>query len=172
MKKTLIIGTILITISSTLISCNKSYNFNGYTESEVIQAKIDSNGKITKPLYSIIKDGSKIEYDGVVNFYDYGYDADGNKIYFYRIQPIYKGYNVEYASSTSNGLLVLSPLEEVNRNIDYKFYDYLKEGDVVKVKGKMVKDGKYYTCEDNKGEEAFRMDYIQLEEVEIISNLD
>ena len=173
MKK--ILGILLcgILVLGCLVSCGKIYNLNEYTEIETIQPKIDTNGKVTKPLFNRIKEGSIILYEGVVNSLEIGYDEDGNEVYFYRIQPIYKGSNLKYASESCGGLMVLSPLREVNRDI-LNFYDYLEEGDVVSIKGRKVQYGEYYSSKAfvGKNEESYRLSYIEAEEIEFIGNVD
>ena len=162
-----------ILVLGCLVGCVKTYNLNEYTENETIQPKIDANGKVTKPLFNRIKEGSVIVYEGVVNSSEIGYDKNGDKVYFYRIQPIYKGSNLKYASESCGGLMVLSPLKEVNRDI-LNFYDYLEEGDVVSIKGRKVENGEYYTSERYIGEneEYCRWRYIEAEEIEFIGNID
>ena len=169
------IGLILygILIICCFFGCRKTYNLNKYTENEVIDLRIDDDGKFIKPLFAKIKEGSIIKYKGVVNSFDTGYDENGNEVYFYRIQPIYKGSNLKYASEGYIGLAVLSPLEEVNR--DYSnFHNYLEKGDIVSIKGRKVERGKYYTSKEYVGENkgVYKFDYIEAEKIEVIGNVN
>ena len=104
------IGLILcgILVICCFFGCRKTYNFNEYTEGEIARDEFN-DGEFTKCLFSRIKEGSIIKYKGVVNAIDIGYDKNGNTIYFYKIQPIYKGSNLTYASEGYYGLLVLIP---------------------------------------------------------------
>ena len=173
------IGLILcgVLVICCFFGCRKTYNLNEYTEYEVIEDKVDANLNVKKSLYDRIKEGSIITYKGVVLSTERGYDENGNTIYFYKIQPIYKGSNlkhtVERYSGFSKGLMVLSPFEEVNKDI-LKFHDYLKRGDVVNVKGRKVKCGEYYKSEEYIGEneENYKWNYIKAEEIEFIGNAD
>ena len=169
------IGLILcgILVICCFFGCRKTYNLNEYTKDEFIDLRIDDDGKFIKPLFVKIKEGSIIKYKGVVNSFDTGYDENGNEVYFYRIQPIYKGSNLKYASESCGGLMVLSPLREVNRDI-LNFYDYLEEGDVVSIKGRKVQYGEYYSSKAfvGKNEESYRWSYIEAEEIEFIGNVD
>ena len=156
-----------------LVGCKKPYNLNEYTEIQTIHPKINSNGKVTKPLFNRIKEGSIIEYEGVVSSSEIGYDEKGNEVYFYRIQPICKGSNLKYASESYGGLMVLSPLREVNRDI-LNFHDYLERGDIVNIKGRKVENGEYYTSKllVGKNEECYKWDYIEAEQIEFIGHVD
>ena len=154
------IGLILcgILVICCFFGCRKTYNLNEYTEDEFIPDK-----------YIEIKEGSIIEYKGVVTSFETGYNATGNETYFYRIQPIYKGSNSKYASESFSGLIVLSPLEEVNKDF-LNFMDYLEIGDIVNIKGKKCEDGKYYTSKEPEESDTWR--YIKAEEIEVIGNVD
>lgn len=173
MKKIISLILCSVLVIGCLIGCGKTYNLNEYTEKETIQPEINSNGKVTKPLFNRIKEGSIIAYEGVINSLEIGYDKNGDEVYFYRIQPIYKGSNLKYASGSSGGLMVLSPLREVNRDIS-NFYDYLEMGDIVSIKGRKVENGEYYTSKGfvGKNEESYRWSYIEAEEIEFIGNID
>lgn len=165
------IFSIIILFIFTLYSCTKTYNLNKYNSSTVINAKIDKNGKITKPLLSEVKTGEIITFTGVVTGFDIGYDKDLNPIYFYRITPIFKDYTLDYARENIGfGLAVLSPIKEVqNYN---SFDDYLKEGEVIELKGSYVNRGDYFTCEElaKENEYTARISYILIEEINIIED--
>ena len=169
------IGLILcgVLVICCFFGCRKTYNLNKYTENEVIDLRIDDNGKFIKPLFAKIKEGSIIKYKGVVNSFDTGYDENGNEVYFYRIQLIYKGSNLKYASEGYVGLAVLSPLEEVNRYYS-NFHNYLEKGDIVSIKGRKVERGKYYTYKEYVGENegVYKFDYIEAEKIEVIGNVN
>ena len=173
MKKIISLILCSVMVVGCLVGCEKTYNLNEYTEKETIQPEINSNGKVIKPLFNRIEEGSIIVYEGVVNSLEIGYDENGDKVYFYRIQPIYKGSNLKYTSESCGGLMVLSPLREVNRDI-LNFYDYLEEGDVVSIKGRKVQYGEYYSSKAfvGKNEESYRWSYIEAEEIEFIGNVD
>ena len=168
------IGLILcgILVICCFFGCRKTYNFNEYTEGEIARDEFN-DGEFTKCLFSRIKEGSIIKYKGVVNAIDIGYDKNGNTIYFYKIQPIYKGSNLTYASEGYYGLLVLSPLEEVNRNV-LNFNNYLEMGDIVNIKGRKGQYGKYCMSEEfiGKIEEYQKFNYIDAEEIEVIGNVN
>ena len=162
MKKTISLILCGVLIICCFIGCEKTYNLNEYTKDEIIP-----DG------YIEIKEGSIIKYKGVVNSLDTGYDENGNEVYFYRIEPIFKGSNLKYASEGYVGLAVLSPLEEVNR--DYSnFHNYLEKGDVVSIKGRKVERGKYYTSKEYVGENegVYKFDYIEAEKIEVIGNVN
>ena len=158
------IGLILcgILVICCFFGCKKTYNLNKYTEDEVVPNK-----------FIEIEEGSIIKYKGVVTSFEIGYDILGDEVYFYEIQPIYKGSNLKYAYESGDGLLVLSPLEEVNEDYS-KFHDYLESGDIVNIKGRKVEDGKYYTSEEPIGEdrERYTWRYIKAEEIEVIGNVN
>ena len=68
------------------------------------------------------------------------------------------------------GLAVLSPIKEVqNYN---SFNDYLKEGEVIELKGSYVNRGDYFTCEElaKENEYTARISYILIEEINIIED--
>ena len=174
MNKKMIIGLVLVVIlGAVIIKCMNVYNFNEYTESEVATIRVKPDGTPIKNLYQKMKDGSKIKFTRVVTGFDYGYTEEGEEIFFYRIQPVYKGTTLEYTKKSSNGLLVLSPITDVN-NMTIYHDDYLDEGDVVRVEGYYVKRGEYYTCEQIIGDESdsCRWDYIQMKEVEVLEKVD
>ena len=161
------IGLILcgILVICCFFGCRKTYNLNEYKEDEFTSDKYDK-----------IKEGSIIKYKGVVGFFETGYDKNGNEVYFYRIQPIYKGSNSKYAKNTSEtgkGLVVLIPIEEINKDFA-NFIDYLERGDIVNIKGRKVEDGKYYTSKEFIGEnkEDYIWKYIKAEEIEVIGNVN
>lgn len=176
MNKKMIIGLVLVAILGTIIiiKCvNTSYNFNEYTESEVTTIRVKPDGTPIKNLYNKMKDGSKIKFTGVVTGFDYGYTEEGEEIFFYRIQPIYKGETLEYTKNTYGGLLVLSPISDINNQTIYH-EDYLGSGDVVRLEGYYVKCGEYYTCEQLIGDksDSCKWNYIQMEEVEVLEKAD
>ena len=90
-------------------------------------------------------------------------------MYFYKIEPIYKGSNSKYASESFSGLIVLSPLEEVNEDF-LNFINYLEIGDIVNVKGRKCEDGKYHTSKEPEESNTWR--YIKAEEIEVIGNVN
>ena len=175
MNKKMIIGLALVVILGAIIitKCMSVYNFNEYSELEVTAVRIKPDGTLIKNLYQKMKDGSKIKFTGVVTGIDYGYTEEGEEIFFYRIQPVYKGTTLEYTKKSSDGLLVLSPISDVN-NMTIYHDDYLDMGDVVKIEGYYVKRGEYYTCEQLIGDksDSCRWDYIQMKEVEVLEKVD
>lgn len=175
MNKKMIIGLVLVVILGAIIiiKCMSAYNFNEYTESEVATIRVKPDGTPIKNLYQKMKDGSKIKFTGVVTGFDYGYTEEGEEIFFYRIQPVYKGTTLEYTKNSTNGLLVLSPISDVN-NMTIYHEDYLGSGDVVRLEGYYVKRGEYYTSENLIGgkSDSYKWNYIQMEEVEVLEKAD
>ncbi|MDY3778147.1 MAG: hypothetical protein SOZ53_04745, partial [Candidatus Onthovivens sp.] len=82
MKKTISLILCGVLIICCFIGCEKTYNLNEYTKDEIIP-----DG------YIEIKEGSIITYKGVVTSFKIGYEENGDKVYFYKIEPIYKGSN-------------------------------------------------------------------------------
>ena len=158
MKKTISLILCGVLIICCFISCEKTYNLNEYTKDEIIP-----DG------YIEIKEGSIITYKGVVTSFKIGYEENGDKVYFYKIEPIYKGSNSKYASESFSELIVLSPLEEVNEDF-LNFINYLEIGDIVNVKGRKCEDGKYHTSKEPEESNTWR--YIKAEEIEVIGNVN
>ena len=158
MKKTISLILCGVLIICCFIGCEKTYNLNEYTKDEIIP-----DG------YIEIKEGSIITYKGVVTSFKIGYEKNGDKVYFYKIEPIYKGSNSKYASESFSGLIVLSPLEEVNEDF-LNFINYLEIGDIVNVKGRKCEDGKYHTFKEPEENNMWR--YIKAEEIEVIGNVN
>ena len=158
------IGLILcgVLVICCFFGCRKTYNLNKYTEDEVVPNK-----------FIEIEEGSIIKYKGVVTSFEIGYNILGDEVYFYEIQPIYKGSNLKYAYESGDGLIVLSPLEEVNRNV-LNFNNYLEMGDIVNIKGRKGQYGKYCMSEEfiDKIEEYQKFNYIDAEEIEVIGNVN
>lgn len=171
MRKIISLLLMLVLSIGLFMECEKkSYNLNNFTEEEVTKTKVEPDGNTILPLFNKIENGSEVEFTGVVTSTEFGYTKKGNKVYFYRIQPVYKGTTLKYTKSLSSGLIVLSPIYEVNNGS--MFSAYLDYGDVVSLKGYMVQSGKYYTSIQLIGDEhkSSRWSYIQAEDIEIIEN--